>query len=806
MNIAIVAPSPVPLVIGGAENLWLGLQRFINEETGHHCELFKIPTREGSLLDLVDSYRSCSRLDVDSYDRVITGKYPAWMVQHRSHAIYMLHPLRGLYDTYHFCKQPTVVEYLGDPMCKLQRMMVELKTNQPSSNYDLQYFFDYLEELLKCGTIGAEFARFPGPFARDVVRFLDGLALSPGRIAQYTAISRTVRDRADYFPLNVEVGVAYPPPRLEGYFSRGDDYLFTTSRLDGPKRIGLLIEAMHYVESDIQLLIGGTGPDEERLKQLAAGDPRIVFLGYLNDAQLLQHYADALAVPFVPYDEDYGLITIEAMKSAKPVITTTDAGGVTEFVINGETGLVVPPDPKDLAHAIDYLCTHRGEAARMGKCAKKTVADITWHKVAERLIGQSLPKSLPRVTSTPPDTRIKKRMVVAVTFPIYPPRGGGQSRVYNLYREWARHFDVTIVSLTGQNESPYCGEIAPGLTEVRVPKSAEHQRIEDEYSRAVDWVAVTDIVASKAINATPEYLAQLKSACLKADIVVASHPYFVSLLKEVAPDCPLWFEAHNVEFSLKMDILPKTDAAKVLLDMVKDDESRAWREAEVVYACTEKDLAELTDLYGKTAAKTLVVANGFAADETHYVTPMLRKHVKQLVGLQEKPCVIFMGSWHGPNLEAVERILKWADALPFITFLVVGSAGLYFSSQSVASNVKILGVVSEQEKQVVLSASDLAINPMTSGSGSNLKMLDYFASGVPVLSTPFGARGIDVLPGQHFIAAEIDDFVFQIMNFFVQSNGGQVEQMCLSAANLANSLYSWEKISDAAYQKIIHEA
>lgn len=801
MNIAIVAPSPVPLVMGGAENLWIALQRYINEETVHHCELFKIPTRESNFNEVISSYEAYADLNLDYYHRVITGKYPAWLVQHHAHSIYMLHPLRGLYDTYHFCNLPTTFEYSGEALAKLKQHMDALRINSAIDNADLRPFFDQLEVVLHSGCI--DVASFPSPFSRDVVHFLDSIAMQPGRIASYSAISRTVRNRADYFPTGANVGVAYPPPRLEGFYCKSDDYLFTTSRLDGPKRIALLIEAMRHVQSDIKLIIGGKGPDEERLKVLAEGDSRIVFAGYLNDSELLDYYANALAVPFVPYDEDYGLITIEAMRSGKPVITTTDAGGVTEFVIQGETGLLVAPDPTELAKAIDYLCSHRCEAKAMGQSARRLVSDISWHKVAEQLIGEPIRTRSKISLASPEKPLSKKKMVVAVTFPIYPPRGGGQSRIYNLYREWARYFDITIVSLTGFNEEPFTGEISPGLVEIRVPKSAEHQKIEEELSRTVDWVPVTDIVAPKGVHATPEYISCLEKACRDASVVVASHPFFVEILRSLAPQVPLWFEAHNVEYALKQNLLPKTNAAKELLDLVHSSESMAWLEAEVVYACSERDLIDLVNIYGNTKAKKLVVPNGFSTDEVSFTTGEMRARVKESIGLGSQPTVIFMGSWHGPNLEAVERIFAYADALPSVMFIVIGSAGLKFSGIDCPLNVKFVGVVDEKEKQVLLSAADLAINPMTSGSGSNLKMLDYFAAGVPVLSTPFGARGIDAEPGKHYISEEVDGFLFQITKFFVGEDITLIDEMRDAAAQLANKKYSWSAIATNAFEAIV---
>ncbi|MGH2578944.1 MAG: glycosyltransferase family 4 protein, partial [Actinomycetota bacterium] len=87
MNIAIVAPSPVPHAIGGAERLWAGLLREINETSSHDAELIKLPNREGTLPDLVASYENFSRLDLSHFDMVISTKYPAWMVRHPHHIV-----------------------------------------------------------------------------------------------------------------------------------------------------------------------------------------------------------------------------------------------------------------------------------------------------------------------------------------------------------------------------------------------------------------------------------------------------------------------------------------------------------------------------------------------------------------------------------------------------------------------------------------------------------------------------------------------------------------------------------------------
>src|SRR5262249_42346509 len=145
------------------------------------------------------------------------------------------------------------------------------------------------------------------------------------------------------FPPSVDVQVAIHPTNLNGLRCDGFEDFFTASRLDGPKRIGLLIEAMRHVPGTTRLLIAGNGPERQALGELAADDPRVVFLGYVPDSDLIDRYSSALAVPFVPVDEDLGLITLEAQISGKPVITCRDSGGATELVEDGVSGWVVEP-------------------------------------------------------------------------------------------------------------------------------------------------------------------------------------------------------------------------------------------------------------------------------------------------------------------------------------------------------------------------------------------------------------------------------------------------------------------------------
>jgi glycosyltransferase involved in cell wall biosynthesis len=372
MDIAIVAPCPVPYVIGGAENLWRGLQDYINDETPHQAEIIKLPSREHSFWELLDSYRRFSELDLAGFDVVVSSKYPAWMAPHERHVLYLLHKLRGLYDTYHFLGLPDALPDAPANVIELREWMREHAGERAA----LPEFFARVGRLR--GHVPDD---FPGPLIRELVHWLDDVGLAGMR--RYGALSHTVRARENHFPDGAEVFVVHPPTALEGLGpGRDGGYLFTASRLDGPKRMDLLVQAMKGV--DAELRIAGTGPQEAMLREMAPANVR--FCGRVSGPELAALYRGARAVAFVPYAEDYGYITLEAMLCGKPVITCDDAGGPTELVEDGVSGRVVPASPEAIAAAVRALWKDRRGRRRMGAAARERAASIqSWAPLVNEL-------------------------------------------------------------------------------------------------------------------------------------------------------------------------------------------------------------------------------------------------------------------------------------------------------------------------------------------------------------------------------------------------------------------------------------
>jgi glycosyltransferase involved in cell wall biosynthesis len=115
-------------------------------------------------------------------------------------------------------------------------------------------------------------------------------------------------------------------------------------------------------------------------------------------------------------------------------------------------------------------------------------------------------------------------------------------------------------------------------------------------------------------------------------------------------------------------------------------------------------------------------------------------------------------------------------------------------------NVLAFGVVDEEEKYELYKLADIAINPMFSGSGTNLKMLDYMSAGIPIISTPIGARGLDIENGKHALVCSEDQMYEKIIELLNTESLRNILRE--NARNLVESRYSWDKIANIILSKL----
>jgi rhamnosyl/mannosyltransferase len=154
--------------------------------------------------------------------------------------------------------------------------------------------------------------------------------------------------------------------------------IFTVGRHVYYKGFDVLIRALAQV--DAELWIGGRGPMTERYRAEAAAAgvaSRVRFLGFVPDAELRAYYeaCDVFCMPSTERAEQFGLVQLEAMHCAKPVVATRLGTGVEYVTLDGVTGLLVPPgDAAALASALRTLLADPALRARLGAAGQARVA------------------------------------------------------------------------------------------------------------------------------------------------------------------------------------------------------------------------------------------------------------------------------------------------------------------------------------------------------------------------------------------------------------------------------------------------
>jgi glycosyltransferase involved in cell wall biosynthesis len=283
----------------------------------------------------------------------------------------------------------------------------------------------------------------------------------------------------------------------------------------------------------------------------------------------------------------------------------------------------------------------------------------------------------------------------------------------------------------------------------------------------------------------------VKKEMADSDIVIFSHPYLFPLKKHINDNSIIIYEAHNVEYLLKKPYLNNKDWDLLLFS----NEKKCCEFSDLIFTTSSEDKAILQEIFNINSEKVAVVPNGVDTNQIQYISNDEKFEQKKLCNLDRISTVLFVGSWHPPNLEALKFIVTALLPKLFNTkLLLVGSIKDYYYSEcgKFPENVLSFGVVDEQEKYEIYKLADIAINPMFSGSGTNIKMLDYFSAGIPVITTETGARGLKIQNAEEAIICSSENMIQSIQQLLANHE----LQKCLkeNARNLVESDYSWNRI------------
>lgn len=285
--------------------------------------------------------------------------------------------------------------------------------------------------------------------------------------------------------------------------------------------------------------------------------------------------------------------------------------------------------------------------------------------------------------------------------------------------------------------------------------------------------------------------AELRSAVNWADAVFIESPWQFPYVHDICSDeTALIYSSHNVERDLYAD---ENWASKYVQRRIQTLEQLALNDSDLVIVASKLDKCRYRELF---EFKTQVYFAPNGAPQTERLAVDDVEVPPEPVGDQFS--VGFVGSDHPPNVEAVKIIIEISKQLDGVNFVVIGSVCECFDQKATPQNVHLAGFVDSLTSYY--KELDLCINPVVSGSGSNVKMPEYLSHGSPVITTPFGARGVPGTPGVHYVECNVAQFSAAIKK--LRHNEEKRRSLSANARHLVSSDLNWKDISEDVFSKV----
>ncbi|MBV8981307.1 MAG: glycosyltransferase family 4 protein [Acidimicrobiia bacterium] len=163
--------------------------------------------------------------------------------------------------------------------------------------------------------------------------------------------------------------------------------IFFVGRHEPRKGLAVLLDALPHLPSDISVWVGGDGPETEALMERAGDDPRVEWLGRLDDEQVARRLrgADVFCAPSL-HGESFGVVLLEAMAAQTPIVAS-DLPGYRNVARAGQDALLVPPgDSCALARALLDVLERPTLAESLVASGEGRAAEFSMDLLAERYL------------------------------------------------------------------------------------------------------------------------------------------------------------------------------------------------------------------------------------------------------------------------------------------------------------------------------------------------------------------------------------------------------------------------------------
>ncbi|MFA6363353.1 glycosyltransferase [Methanoregula sp.] len=521
-----------------------------------------------------------------------------------------------------------------------------------------------------------------------------------------------------------------------------------------------------------------------------------------------------------------------------------------------------------------------------------------------------------------------------------PPKSGGEERLFYLLNGLSEYYDVTLVSFTYPNKENTVETVnhSPRFKEIRIPKTNISLFLHYIVNKCSPIKECSAVITSIESRFNKNFKKILKDELKNFDILMYESPFLFTTPARIFTGKKIVYNAYNNEYELMKPGFSNSILGVFLLKYVFNIEKKLVKNCDLIFVVSDDDQNSLIQTYNANPEKFSLVPNGIPVAEYNPI-------FYQRSGCKTPPICLFIGSYHPPNIEAVNQIVKMSALLPDVVFLIAGNVSQFFTnqegltercvpkeiplfgdfqdirlidgfyslecwdttpivwtkpeskitvSQNIESlsiklfsphcqtirvsgdsvqtifslgygwntldillsaqqetlvsltcekeltdpnrilgvaiqsigytksglkfnldfndsrnqistfinskNVYILGQISDKEKTEIFKIADIALNPMISGSGTNIKVLGYLSAGIPTITTPTGARGLNLIDREHVLICDLVEFPKKINELLADNY--LAESLKQNGRKLVEEKFDWNTIVNDMSEKI----
>lgn len=397
----------------------------------------------------------------------------------------------------------------------------------------------------------------------------------------------------------------------------------------------------------------------------------------------------------------------------------------------------------------------------------------------------------PVVAAAPSGRR--PRILVVCPYPVFPAYQGSSTRISHLFKRLAARWDVYLFVFSHTSDDPYQrGKLAGWCKQLVIhrredagparpwdvePRTAQYFASQTVRERLIDFVCREEI---DVVQLEHTELGQYVDALGRARVVLCEHDLgFITSLRRRAAGFHRRFDVDRQLWSSRGDWM-----------RLFRYELRVCEKMDQIQVMSERDGATLNRFIAGGRQRIRVVPNGVAVSPEPPSVEVRNRRV------------LFLGYFgHSPNLDAVHYLVEEIWPLvrarrPDAELTIAGATPpASVTALDGRDGVEVVGTVPDPGPYY--RGHRLLAAPLRAGSGTRLKILEAFADGLPVVTTPLGAEGLAVRSGEHLLLAEGPaehaEAILQLLE-----DDALHGRLAAAARALVVARYSWESVADIA--------